>query len=441
MAVIACRMTDIQADTVPELFNGAVGAATIPIRAIPNQYHWINIANMPRADAAFHMKAYVRAYYGAFGEAEVARRNAAAGAGASLATDPGADNTFIPSRAHVTAIPMLRKRAICIGAARAGMLKMWNVGALNLIGTETSAAEILTYNAGNITTIHALANANLTLAESIAANMVEFDRDEEDIMYAIFQLSMAAVPLAGLSILNTGHHYLTGNTTATDRVMKQVMTTSSDAVKTWFAADALEVKDMIWHKSAHPLDSAYIILQALSPTVAERLRSASLGSAAVRLPYVEPEVKAAQAMIAVVNMVQQTVTDARGVLAIPSVATAVTIVKTFQIRAPDVAAGTVAGHPTVVNRTMAINDILTPAVNAAAVAVAYALGICSAMLENAARRDRQSTLMTAKAKSLARIRTEHMSTVALGAAFYENMMRKERTDAGKGKITGPNLTF
>lgn len=436
MTAIDCEMTDIQVNTIPELHNGAANAASIPIRAgaIPEQYKWVSIRGMTRQLAASHIKAYVRTYYGIFGAAEVAAANQVREG--THADTPRAHDAFVRTRNFVDAIPLLRKKAMCIGAARAGMLAMWDIRGAHLIEPEAVDTQVLTYADEVVTTIHDRGDARFTLVESLALGMTEFTVEESDILYAIFQLSMAVVPLAGLSILNTGHHYLSVNKTATAAVMKQVLLTSTEATKTWFAADTAVIEDMIWHKSAHPVEAAHLIAQALSQKVADRLRAASMGSAAVRLPYVEPEMKAAQAMIAAVNMVQQTVADTNGVLEVPTLVAAVDAVKTFTVGADDVAPRPDMFPETVVNRRTAINHILLPAVKRATMPVAYALGICSAMMDNASARDRKSTLTTAR--SLARIRSENLATVAAGAALFENQMRKERNEAAKGKVTGPN---
>lgn len=431
-------MPDLQANTVPELYNGAGGVATIPIRAgaIPAEYKWVDITNMTRDVATANIKAFVRAYYGVLGVKEITERNVAAPATFDVTAREYAG--FAPSVTHVAAVPMIRKMAMCIGAARAGLVSMWNVDGPKLINAEVSTAAVFTYAGGRITTMHAIADADFTLVEALAYGMVEFTAAEDDILYAIFQLAMAVVPLAGLSILSTGHHYLTSNKVATDAVMRQVMATSTEATKAWFAVDTAIIKDLIWHKAAHPVLVNHLTAQALSTVVAERLKSASMGSAAVRLPYVEPEMKAAQAMITAINAVQQVIQDTNGTLEVPTLIGAMATVKLFDIGAVDVMVAPNVNHPLVLNRRAAVNDVLVPAMRVANIAVAYALGIYTAMSENATARDRRSTLLTAK--SLERIKADNMTTAAAGASLYENLMRKERADAAQGIVQGPNFS-
>lgn len=442
MTEITDRPMNLQADTIPELQNGAGEAVTIPIRAsaINEKYHWASILGMTKVGAAVNMKAYVRMYYGILGAKEVVRHNATLAADARMNTNAATYTEHAAAIAHVATVPLLKKEAMCIGVSRAGMITMWGIGlgAGRILTAEADVNPFLRFEANRVGSMHAKESRDMLLTEALALAMVDMTADEEDVLYAIFQLSMASVPLAGLSILNTGHHYLSGTNVATKSVMKQVVSANTEAVKAWFATDAVVLADMIWHKSAHPIDMAYLVDQALSPSVAERLRAAGIGSAAVRLPYVEPELKAAGAMVAIVNVVQNVVQEAVGILEVPSLEEAISQVKLFRVRAANVVEGTIAAKPTVVNRVMAIREVLEPVMKRAGPAVAYAMGIYSAMMENTSARDRTGTLMSAR--SLARVKSENLPTVAAGASFYENLMRRDRTEAAKGKIHGPNLT-
>jgi len=439
MTAIACTMRNIRDGTVPVLYNGAAGQATMPVRegAIDASMHWQAIDGVAAAEAVSHTKAYVRCYYGILGATEVIRHNTTAAN--ALPVGPATHANLAQSLNYVLAMPIIRKKAMCLGAVRAGILQMWGVGQNTLIAGETGNTRVLRILNANTQTYHTIASPNLTLAESIAYGMNEFTTDDEDILYALFMLSMAAVPLAGLSILSTGHHYLSDLPAATDAVMRQVLAASSDAVKAWFAADSVVIKDMVWHKSAHPVTSVYLVTQALSTHVATKLRDAGLGSAMVRLPFVEPEVKAARAMVSIVATVQQPILQVGGVLSVQRIVTALEHVEAFEIRAAPAIDTVIDEFPQVRTRNEAIAQILRPATESAVVGVAYALGICGAMLESLPARDRNSTLMSAK--SLTRIRREQLPAVTAGAAFYENLMRRDREAAASGRVEGPNMAF
>lgn len=424
---------------IPSLYNGAAGAATIPIRAsaIPASYHWVTIGGVVAGDCVSYTKAFVRVYYATLAFEHITRYNAA---GVNpIRVTPGNNATNVAARALIEAVPLIRKRALCVGAVRAGMMAMWNTGPQNLIANETYNTPILVLANGNIQTIVAHANNAMPLLQSLAYSMPDFTRDEEDVMHALFQMSMGVVPLAGLSILSTGHHYLSSNSAPTDAVMKQVLSVSSDPVKAWFAADSVEVKDAIWHKAAHPVTSNHLIGQALSREVAKRLTDSQMGSASVRLPFSEPEMKAARAMVAIVQNVQLPVTQVNGVLAVPALVAAIASVERFVVRQADVAPGTVADAPGILNRADAVTMLLIPAMTMSATAVGYALGVCTAMLDTLPARDRNSTLMNAR--SLTRLRQEQMPSVTAGAAFYDNLMKRDRTNAGNGLVVGPNMTI
>lgn len=441
MTAIACRSMDVTQNTIPSLFNGAPGAATVPIRAgaIATCYHWTSIGGVVAADAVSYTKAYVRVYFGKLALDHMVRHNLTLAPNAQIPLTARTHANHAGARTIPLADVLLRKKAMCLGAIRAGIISMWNADPANLIPAELSLVNVLRLNNGNIETLVVATNAAMTYAESCAFGMVDFTQDESDVMYALFQMSMAVLPLAGLSILSTGHHYLSSNGAATEAVMKQVMTTSSEAVKAWFAADTAVLKDMIWHKSAHPVTSAHLVAQALSANVATRLKEAQMGSASVRLPYIEPEMKAAKAMVALVANVQQPILQVDAVLEIPSVVAAIAMVNRFQVRAVALAVAPIAAYPNVFDRIGAINHILTPAVAGAAVAVGYALGVCGAMLESLPVRDRHSTLMNAK--SLERVKHEQLPAVTAGAAFYDNLMKRDRRNAEQGEINGPNMSI
>lgn len=441
MTAIACRNIEITAASIPSLENGAGVVATIPIReaAIAVPFHWLQIPGVARLNAVEYTRAYVRAYYGVLGAAAVRERNANAGQAVVVATGPAAHANLTAAGNLVATMPMVRKQAMCLGAVRAGMMRMWNVDPNHLIVTETSAAQVLHLNNGNMETIHAHTQQTFTLSESLAYSMRNMSAEENDVLYALFKLSMAVVPLAGLSLIGTGHHYLSDVPQATNAVMKQVMSVSSVGVKAWFTADAVDIMDMIWHKSAHPVTSAHLIAQALSNEVPISLRDAGLGSAMVRLPYIEPEMKAAKAMVAVVATVQHAVSQVNGRLSITCVVNAIADVNQFAVRGVAANAPVVAHHPNIRTRNAAIAEILRPAVDRATMAVAYAMGVCGAMLDTLPARDKHSTLMNAR--SLARIRAENLPTVTAGSNFYENLMRRDRNAAANGEVSGPNMVF
>ena len=100
--------------------------------------------------------------------------------------------------------------------------------------------------------------------------------DEEwAIAYAVFVLAKTAPVLAGCQLLENGHHYLSSNTSATQAVEQPTL-----------------VKDLVWHKAPHPVRAGVLAAFAVDKNVKARMVAAGMGSAGVRLPYVESVVKA-----------------------------------------------------------------------------------------------------------------------------------------------------
>jgi len=95
---------------------------------------------------------------------------------------------------------------------------------------------MLVVNDNEVNTIHTLLSNDMTVMESLAYGMADTTADENDVIFSLIKMAMAVVPLAGLSLLTTGCHYLASDMKATDAVFKQVMWTSSEQVGMLFLA-------------------------------------------------------------------------------------------------------------------------------------------------------------------------------------------------------------
>lgn len=65
-------------------------------------------------------------------------------------------------------------------------------------------------------------------------------------------------------------------------------------------------RDMVWHKSVHPVSSFLLMELARDPNVPGKLSSFGVGSASIRLPYPEGELKRMRTYIAIYNGVIST---------------------------------------------------------------------------------------------------------------------------------------
>lgn len=194
--------------------------------------------------------------------------------------------------------------------------------------------------------------------------------------------------------------------------------------------------DLVWHKSVHPVSTIVLRAMAIAPEVPERLKAARLGSISVRLPYAEPEVLAARAMVRVVEACQAIVLASASEVAVPNLVRALEATEGFVIGAADVAPP-MAAFPTVVSRATAIRDMLVPAMARAEAVVAFSIGLYSAMLEDAPGGGRGNTLM--EARSLTRLRAGNVASVAMGAQYYAQYRLVVKNMASQGTMAPVNL--
>jgi len=424
--------------SIPTITNGTLIAATVPIRAsaIPARFHWVSIPGLPTADYLANTVSVIRATYAVIGRHAVDAENVIRGGVNALPVGDRAYNAADASVAYVAGIADIRTEAIILGAIRAACHRIWDVtnAGVPLIATETVASTAVTWNAGAMQTVHDPVNNDFTVNEALAWAFVDLTELEHEVCFYLTKFAMAAVPLAGLTLYMTGHHFLDSAKVAHLAVMKQLKAEMRPELKAWFDNRTELVNDMIFHKSIHPIDATFLRAQATSQSVPTSLKQANLGSAAVRLPYIESEIKAADAMIAMIAAVQGPVAEADGLLGAPALVTALALVRQFVTGAPAVAP--VAGYPGVVDRATAIGLHLIPTMQRCETVVAYAIGVYEEMLEMANAGRARSSLM--EARSLNRIKLAHIPSVASGRAFYQNLMRVQREMAGKGAVAGPN---
>jgi len=195
------------------------------------------------------------------------------------------------------------------------------------------------------------------------------------------------------------------------------------------------IRDMVWHKAAHPLSPTIMVEAATDMAVKERLMRANLGSAAVRLPYVESTIRGARAMVALHSAVSASVAEAGYVVEIPRLVNALAYVETYNAATAATAANGIR-YP---SRFAAIEEYLRVVMDEAGPFIAWCGGMYKGICEEATAGVGANTLL--KGYSIRRVLAQHVGSVASGATAYDNYKRFTRQAIKDGKLPGVTLIF
>lgn len=440
--------------SISDLRNGGLAIIRQPARAaaIGAQFFWTGVGGATPDRSPGLVGLWIRSAFGTIAAADFAAAVAAAHtadpAAPTLAGDrlQGRAGLYDASLVVAEQSNANRFRAIALGATRCGLTASWRILPAELEGSETAAATVFTTdaNGGNVrlTSTRIPTANNLSVAEALALWMPALTPEELDFAYLCLRLAAAAAPLAGLSLLETNHHYLSSRLQATRATEKQLLgDVSADAVAFWRSAEDT-ARDMVWHKASHPVGTRLLKLLALDVNVPKRLNLSGLGSAAVRLPFCESELKRAGAYLALIDSCAPLLAVANYTVKLPVLRAAVAYVKAYP-HAIQHAAG--AGlppadpqRPTVRSRAAAIEDVLLPALDKAASIVAWLSGLYTGLAEQADMNISQDTLM--RAYSVRKAKAGHVASAALGKQAYEAYRRYAMNQADKGTLVGVDLT-
>lgn len=278
---------------LPNLRNGELGTinAVVPSSAIPPQYYWLGIADMPIARAVAFLEILARGYY-----------------------------AQIRALAPTIAADVARGQAIVLAGIRTGTRVMWQLVTADLSASEMSPA-MLTYRAP-VGAVAAAANvpAVAGIAEGVSVNFAGGTADasrtawngwqamsaEENLVAThMITLAIAVLPTQGWSLVKTGHHYLSDGTPAMkagwNALKKQYDSKIPAEVKTWIDGRTAWWSDIAFHKACHPVSMAVKLLIAGAVTTPAKLTKAGFGSAAVRLPATDPAFEYAKLVQAILT--------------------------------------------------------------------------------------------------------------------------------------------
>jgi len=383
-------------NATPNLRNGAVTAMLPAARAsaISPEYHSVAVALANGVSAEQSVEAYIRTCYGVFGATAVAAAAAVAPAPAPAAGQAAAydANTFITSGDR-------RVDAIVLGAARASIIGSWHITDNDYIASERSTVHLFTVNSatvGTVTTISIVANTAAAVnpdQTAIGVGMAKLSADEWEFAYFIYTMARAAPVLAGCELLESGHHYLSTKTKATEAVERQflnLLTPNSVAMQMW-TANTARIRDLLWHKAAHPVLTTVLSSFAIDPVVKTRLIAVGMGSAVVRLPFSESLVRSAQAIVALHDQVKGSISAAGHSVQIPTLRAAMAVIKASN--GTTVGAYTIPPHAAVTDRNAFVVQVLAPIIHDTEPVAAWCIGWYRCTLEASDIVTRQDSLL------------------------------------------------
>lgn len=414
----------LERNVAPDLRNGIATDLLPPARrgAVLPQYYWRFVGGLD--GRLSHGTIYVSVAYGALvaGTLDPA-------AAAPIAGDLAHFGNFGLTPATSAEI---RKRAIILGAVRAGIAASYVLVYADLHATEAFPGEFVTVGVNGFTfgSAHTDAAANLTFEEAAVLSFPPLTDVELECYFELTKLGMGLVPLVGCSLLETGHHYLGDKAASFRGLEKQVLSGAREEVKLFFSEGLDENRGLAFHKACHPVGNALLTTLARSTTIAARLVAAGLGSVAIRVPHIESEVKAARAYVAIVESAFGWCQTSGYRLSVPRLTG--TLLWVGQITH---AGNSVAGRyglPAGVSRADGIRNYLVPAMVAAEPAAAIASGVYQAIVEVTGGNTTGDTRLGAY--SVAKLRKSRVAEVGQGMSAVRAFRLFQTNQIEKGNL-------
>jgi len=435
---------------------------------------WCNVESGTGETATSCIGGWIATSYGKLGESIIrvpdldaagAAANAAAIAANAAGAVPGFASQVLPGPRtegsaadwapfvqQAAANASIRRRAIALGAARAGISAAYAITDVDLTVTETHNAAVwraIGHNAAGVAVApgpnvpvtgielrsgHTDVAGDLTFEEALGDAMGDLSEAEWSFAFAVYKMSLAAPPMSGVSLLETNHHYLTSSASKVAGIERQVLSEEGDVVGAVFRDNLDELRDVIWHKASHPLTTGLLRELGVDPEMSARLTQAGLGSAAIRVPFVEPQVRAAKAYLAMHKSVLSWTRSMGHTVTLPQLDAAVRAVETM----PHVGmAPPFTGAPPMTRADFVAQE-LVPRVEAAAHIVAWCVGVLRATCqENGVQ---YSGLSVSRAYSIQKLEKNNPSDIGLGSAAYDKGTRFERNQVERGRMNTITMT-
>jgi hypothetical protein len=259
---------------VPDLRNGTATdiQQAAPKASVSRSFKWVSITGATSDIAVDLVEYYIRGTY--------AQLLAAAGQNITDAT-----------RSE------MRKRAIVLGSVRSGAM-----AALSLTAADMNQAECTTsgysYANGQILADNAggTAGGKFPVAQAMPALTVE----EVEVIGPLVYLGMVVPVLQGVSLVNSGHHYLPTTKNIFEGTRKQMLGVAREGARVWIEGMGDVFNDMAFHKACHPISPPLKRLMAKNPKIAANLKASGHGAASIRLPALPSEASIGKTAVALV---------------------------------------------------------------------------------------------------------------------------------------------
>jgi len=377
------------------LRNGGVAdiVSASPRASIPSTYRWVVIEGMTADDCPRYVNEIVRATYG--------RIMVAYGQGATDANKRSA-----------------RMAAIVLAAVRAGA-----AAALNLQQPDFSASELAAsgtrFANGVVTQGGGNATGNARAAQ--AQGMDGLTAAEGDILNTLMYMGMAVPIMQGLSLMQSGHHFLPTTKNLFMGMKKQALQAGTQATREWIESMGDTFDDLAFHKSCHPILMSLKRGWAKQQEMSARLKLSGHGAVAIRLPGIPSEAHAGKAAMAVIIRARPTV--------IGFGHTCTTTTGEKLIRAVEIA-------PEGQQEMAAVNE-LRAWYEANKPSIAFCAGIVSSM-RDASGAAGDTTL---RAYSIKKAIADHPTENASGVTYARSYLRRQREAAEAGTMHDPKLAL
>lgn len=266
---------------IPDLRNGDLSniQQAAPKSSIDAAYKWAVVESLPAAQAVNAVEYLIRGAY------------------ATLVSSAG--NT--PPEATLSDF---RRRAIVLGAVRAGAMAAYNLTARDMTITEVTNSGYM-FADGRITQRNGggTAGGKYTIAQSMQA----FDALEVESISMLVYLGMAVPALQGASLVSTGHHFLPTTRNIFAGQKRQSFGLIKEQARALIEAMGDVFDDMAFHKACHPISPPFKRRLAKDPGVAARLQMSGHGAAAIRLPALPSDAAIGKTGIALILAAKPTI--------------------------------------------------------------------------------------------------------------------------------------
>lgn len=328
-----------------------------------------------------------------------------------------------------TAAPKARMIGVILAVGRIALRRSWN-----LVNADIVASQLLTLTDGGNGPVTVNRRGALSADVPGMTTRADYNTERNEIVdtYAaipsefLANVAKAAVGMPacnGCTIVTTlAHHYVDPHKQICDSVIDQCFT-RSPAIPA--GIDVNDLKDVVCHKTAHPVQSPKLVHLARSLAVKERLVAAGLGSAAVRIPAQFTPERTASAFRAIVHRTAAAGGSSNVVVSTTPVDEMAEQIKAELERNPNVTG--------IMNSEGRVSDFK----QRYGADVAWMAGFLTAMFAESNAPARARTVVAAYGvKTLVE---EHSPSFAEGAEHYALAQRWRRARAREGHLAGYGL--